>query len=134
MTWTTDPDIREMVREHTEHEEKRMEWSREKDRVLAEKCEGWKRIEGNENSMRMPCGLGKSLPYYTEDLPAVVRAAEAWRKGGDRRNWVLYSGQSAEGFGERPMHAAVLVGHAQVKGTGEGPAALAHALYQAVTA
>jgi len=103
-----------------------MTWTREHDRILAEKCEGWTHVEGgSQTAMRDGACVFRFLPSYHQDLVAVVRAAEAWRKQRDGRYW--RHGVSEQGdewaevgiFGE--WYSAI------------NPAALAHALYQAVS-
>jgi len=57
-----------------------MTWTREHDRVLAEKCEGWAHVEGGSaTAMRDASGALRFLPKYNTELLSVVRAAEAWR-------------------------------------------------------
>lgn len=62
-----------------------MEWTREHDRVIAERCEGW---TVQERTVSSPMGsyiiycdhFGKSVPEYLKSLEATIRAAEAWMK------------------------------------------------------
>lgn len=136
MTWSTDPDTRAMVREHEEIEEKRMEWSREKDRIIAEKCEGWTHVEGGSaTAMRDASGALRFLPKYNTELLSVVRAAEAWRKQDENaRNWSIVSPE----YGDTVMRGTCYNGRNPNWRTkncydAQPAAALAHALYQAVT-
>jgi hypothetical protein len=141
MTWTTDPNIRAMVREHTEHEEKHgMTWTREHDRVIAKRCENAKprKERGVPKCLwgyEFPDSGFRSVPNYSTDLIAVIRAAEAWRSGDKgRRTWLIESPHSHD----EDSHVMLQQGYshdAVFHGYGPTPAAaLAHALYQAVTA
>jgi hypothetical protein len=113
-----------------------MTWSREHDRIIAEKCEGlrvvvdrdgyW--VEGDRVEWQ-------PLPKYREFLPHTVRAAEAWRKQDENaRSWSINSPE----YGDTVMRGTAYNGRNPNWRTkhcydAEPPAALAHALYQAVT-
>jgi|GEM_PF-5215036 hypothetical protein len=113
-----------------------MTWSREHDRIIAEKCEGlrvvvdrdgyW--VEGDRVEWQ-------PLPKYREFLPHTVRAAEAWRKQDENaRSWSINSPE----YGDTVMRGTAHNGRNPNWRTkhcyDEQPAAaLAHALYQAVT-
>ena len=135
MTWTTDPETRRMVREHTEHEEKQsMTWTREHDRIIAEKCEGLRVLAYNGDLfVESVPGTWRPLYNYSAYLPDAVRAAEAWRKQKEGRYWRLQSEGETDECGTCPQTAACVEPLGIPAGVGWGPAALAHALYQAVT-
>lgn len=117
-----------------------MTWTREHDRIIAEKCEGYtvrnfdgyrrEEIDGaNQRIAWLP------IDDYSTDLPAVVRAAEAWRKQDENaRSWSINSPE----YRDTVMRGTVYNGRNPNWRTkhcyDEQPAAaLAHALYQAVT-
>lgn len=117
-----------------------MTWTREHDRIIAEKCEGdtvrnfdgYRREEIDGENQRISW-----LPIddYSTDLDAVIRAAEAWRKGDENaRNWSIVSPE----YGDTVMRGFVYNGRhpdwrTQSAYSEQPAAALAHALYQAVT-
>ncbi len=89
-----------------------MTWTRECDRILAERCEGRTVYQGNANWPEggfagmdsNPCdlywvrsepdGIGQcpvAVPHYNTDIAAEKRAAEAWRVQKPRRSYVIYS-------------------------------------------
>jgi hypothetical protein len=112
-----------------------MTWTREHDRVIAEKCEGLRVLEYNgEPLVEIVPGTWRPLYNYSAYLPDTVRAAEAWRKGDiGMRTWLI---ESPHNYQEE-SHSIVQQGYspdAVFHGYGPTPAAaLAHALYQAVT-
>lgn len=63
------------------------EWTRDHDRLIAERIEGLRFIErGMAGGPELP-----EPPHYPTDLLACYRAAETWRKGGDGRMYILGS-------------------------------------------
>lgn len=128
-------------------------WTREHDCVLAERCEGLAVTQSTNGlgqvdyftQMTLPSSFGhfgntqpvvtvQSIPRYNTDIAACIRAAEGWRKQGPDRNYTTQSERDIPGFRVSPASASCLIGHARLVGSGEGPAALAQALYEAVTA
>ncbi len=109
-------------------------WTREHDRVIAEKCEGL--VFDEKGSTPIPSG-GRfpeyifggdpGLAFYNRDLVADVRAAEAWRKQEEGRMWT-------HGVDRHGVEYAHLFGpaHGLSKYSAAGPGALAWALWGAV--
>ena len=103
-------------------------WSRDHDRILAERCEGMRFIErGFAGGPLLP-----EPPRYDTDIAACFRAAEAWRKRNpSERKWAIdspwgvldnFEAGAREGWNEKRWTAA-----------GATPAdAIAWALYEAV--
>jgi hypothetical protein len=120
-----------------------MTWTREHDRVIAEKCEGWTHVEGGSaTAMRDASGALRFLPKYNTELLSVVRAAEAWRKKDEDidRSVILHSAIDRLDMpfvAELRENYPVGNNYEWRKFAGESEAsytaALAHALYQAVT-
>lgn len=102
-----------------------MTWNREMDRVLAEKCEGWTLLTSGPHRgfwRRQDDVLAVAIPDYSTDLVAVVRAAEAWRKGKPKRHW-------KHGVWANGKEWARVAEWKSATPKQYGPAALAHALY-----
>ncbi len=93
-----------------------MTWSREHDRVIAEKAEGLETTQSTNGlgvvdyttRMTLPSAFGyfgntdpvvvvSSIPDYSTDLAAVFRASEAWRKQDyEDRIWSITSPESGK--------------------------------------
>jgi hypothetical protein len=114
-----------------------MTWTRENDRIIAEKCEGLRVVvDGDGYWVTDDRGKWEPLPKYREYLPHTVQAAEAWRKGDqNNRYWVLESAYVEENKSHAVAHQINASCPDQFfDGYSPAPAAaLAHALYQAVT-
>jgi hypothetical protein len=112
-----------------------MTWTREHDRIIAEKCQGLRVVvDRHAYWVTDDRGLWEPLPQYCAYLPHTVRAAEAWRKQDEEaRSWSISSPE----YGDAGMRGICYNGRPSDWRTksaySEQPAAaLAHALYQAV--
>lgn len=105
-------------------------WTREHDRILAEKC------ENRRTTIIYPDGVvivnddGTFSPMdaYNTDPAAEKRAAEAWRLQKPGRSYEIRSAVN-DWFGCRPASTACFSRPAQIAGTGEH---LHEAIYEAV--
>ena len=69
-------------------------------------------------------------PYYSTDIAACIRAAEAWRNQKPGRSYETRSRIDDE-FGTHPAIAVCFSQTNQIAGGGQGESALAKALYRA---
>jgi hypothetical protein len=84
-------------------------WTRDHDHLIAKNIEGLSFIErGMAGGPELP-----EPPHYNTDLLACYRAAEAWRKGGEQRRYILRSSVDwpsccVEKFRSKPAWAQLL--------------------------
>lgn len=117
-----------------------MTWTREHDRILAERIEGLKVRRWDElpiaqqhydycpEELFIGDSIHDKMAHYNLDPAACLRAAEAWRLQKPGRSYEFRSAVD-DSFGYRPASAACFSGPAQIAGTGEH---LHEALYEAV--
>ena len=119
-----------------------MTWTREHDRILAEKCEGFKVRRWDELPIAQQhydyCPdelfIGESihdrLPHYLTDIAACIRAAEGWVMQNDGRYYLLMSDCYSNKKIWRPRSAEL---HDRISREVWKATTLHEALYEAVT-
>ena len=106
-------------------------WTRSHDAWIAWECEGLEVREVaiyNGDTERFD-QHGICLSHYLTDPAAAIRAAEAWRKKEAGRSYHTDSAVD-DAFGSKPESACCRRNYHSILGTGEGPGALAQALYR----
>lgn len=122
-----------------------MKWTREHDRIIAERCLGKKVVThlytnelGWEEYIE-DCGMVfVRLPYYANDIRQVLEAAQSWKSQNyDNRVWQIQSMDYEQRHEDGEFCAYLSVfdstGHWYVEAFGESPSnALALSLYDVV--
>lgn len=103
-------------------------WTRAHDAWIARECEGLE-VWVNASDGAICDFQDESIPHYITDPAAEIRAAEAWRKKEAGRSYHTDSAVD-DAFGSKPESACCRRNYHSILGTGEGPGALAQALYR----